>query len=361
MLFGALFSTYIILRTGAVEWPHGELNVWLGMANTFILIGSSVTMVMAWASLKLNDFGKHRLYLVATFVLAGDLPRQQILRVRGPLRAGRRAVAQHVPGDLLHADRAARAAHHRRHGGDGCTSSVPARRCGRRTRSSSRTGSNTRVCTGTSSTWCGSSCSRFCTCSRIQNWETACIRTTTIKKSIRTYLMIGAALFVFTGITVAVNQVHLAVPVAVTVALIIATIKGSMVASVFMHLSHEKKWIYGALHPDASSASSCSCACQCFTVMDSIGTPIHVPPAGAHGGPGDTDVSLKAFHLFFIAMSVILAAFIAAWAAGQYRAVHDAGFLATAACLGASRALASTRVSAEDEGFTARRRCACSC
>jgi cytochrome c oxidase subunit 3 len=70
MLFGALFSTYIILRTGAVEWPHGELNVWLGMANTFILIGSSVTMVMAWASLKLKDFRKHRLYLTLTFVLA---------------------------------------------------------------------------------------------------------------------------------------------------------------------------------------------------------------------------------------------------------------------------------------------------
>ena len=68
-----------------------------------------------------------------------------------------------------------------------------------------------------------------------------------IKKSIRSYMMIGAALFVFTGITVAVNQVHLAVPLAITVALIIATTKGSMVASVFMHLSHEKKWIYGAL------------------------------------------------------------------------------------------------------------------
>jgi heme/copper-type cytochrome/quinol oxidase subunit 3 len=47
------------------------LNVWLGMANTFILIGSSVTMVMAWATLKLNDWGKHRLYLILTFVLAG--------------------------------------------------------------------------------------------------------------------------------------------------------------------------------------------------------------------------------------------------------------------------------------------------
>ena len=70
MLFGALFSTYIILRMGAPEWPHGELNVWLGMANTFILIGSSVTMVMAWASLKLGDFGKHRMYLAATFGLS---------------------------------------------------------------------------------------------------------------------------------------------------------------------------------------------------------------------------------------------------------------------------------------------------
>jgi cytochrome c oxidase subunit 3 len=71
MLFGALFSTYIILRTGAVEWPHGELNVWLGMINTFILIGSSVTMVMSWASLKLNEFAKSRWYLIGTFLLAG--------------------------------------------------------------------------------------------------------------------------------------------------------------------------------------------------------------------------------------------------------------------------------------------------
>jgi len=41
------------------------------MANTFILIGSSVTMVMAWAALKMGDWGKHRLYLISTFVLAG--------------------------------------------------------------------------------------------------------------------------------------------------------------------------------------------------------------------------------------------------------------------------------------------------
>jgi cytochrome c oxidase subunit 3 len=70
MLFGGLFSAYIILRTGSVEWPHGELNVWLGAINTVILISSSVTMVMAWASLKLHEFGKHKMYLALTFGLS---------------------------------------------------------------------------------------------------------------------------------------------------------------------------------------------------------------------------------------------------------------------------------------------------
>ena len=68
-----------------------------------------------------------------------------------------------------------------------------------------------------------------------------------VKKSIRKYLSIGAALLVFTGITVGANQFHFVVPVAITVALIIAAMKGSMVAAVFMHLNHEKQWIYGAL------------------------------------------------------------------------------------------------------------------
>jgi cytochrome c oxidase subunit III len=70
MLFGALFSTYIILRMGAPEWPHGELNIPLGAINTVILISSSVTMVMAWASLKMNEFAKHKIYLIVTLVLS---------------------------------------------------------------------------------------------------------------------------------------------------------------------------------------------------------------------------------------------------------------------------------------------------
>ena len=97
-------------------------------------------------------------------------------------------------------------------------------------------------------------------------------------------MMIGAALFVFTGITVAVNQVHLAVPIAITVALIIAMMKGSMVASVFMHLSHERKWIYGALILTVIGFILVM-ALPMFTIMDHIGTPIHVAaPVAEHAG-----------------------------------------------------------------------------
>lgn len=72
MLFGALFSTYIILRVGAVSWPHGSsiLNVPLATLNTMVLITSSVTMVMAWASLMTGKLGRFRISLGLTILLA---------------------------------------------------------------------------------------------------------------------------------------------------------------------------------------------------------------------------------------------------------------------------------------------------
>jgi caa(3)-type oxidase subunit IV len=106
-----------------------------------------------------------------------------------------------------------------------------------------------------------------------------------VRKSIRTYMMVGAALFVFTGITVAVNQVHLAVPLAITVALLIAVTKGSMVASIFMHLSHERNWIYGSLIL-AAIFFLALIFIPLATVSDGIGTPVHAPAhqAAEHAG-----------------------------------------------------------------------------
>jgi len=68
-----------------------------------------------------------------------------------------------------------------------------------------------------------------------------------VKKSVRSYMTVFVMLMVFTVLTVAASRFHLAVPVAITLALVIAAMKGSMVAGVFMHLSHEKRVIYGAL------------------------------------------------------------------------------------------------------------------
>ncbi len=72
MLFGALFSSYIVLRMGSASWPHGMelLSIPLGTFNTMVLITSSVTMVMSWASLMMKQFGRYRLFMALTVLLA---------------------------------------------------------------------------------------------------------------------------------------------------------------------------------------------------------------------------------------------------------------------------------------------------
>ena len=68
-----------------------------------------------------------------------------------------------------------------------------------------------------------------------------------IDKHVRVYITVFVALMVLTLITVAVSYLDLSIPMAVTVALLIATVKGSLVACYFMHLISEKKLIYAVL------------------------------------------------------------------------------------------------------------------
>ena len=76
MLFGALFSSYVLIRTGAPHWPPEGglsseiLNVPLGTFNTAVLITSSITMVLAWASCKLGNISKFRMWMGLTVLLA---------------------------------------------------------------------------------------------------------------------------------------------------------------------------------------------------------------------------------------------------------------------------------------------------
>jgi cytochrome c oxidase subunit IV len=68
-----------------------------------------------------------------------------------------------------------------------------------------------------------------------------------IKKHMGQYYVVFVALLCLTAITVGVSYLHLNRPLAITVALIIATVKAGMVAAVFMHLISEKKVIYAVL------------------------------------------------------------------------------------------------------------------
>jgi cytochrome c oxidase subunit 3 len=72
MLFGGLFSAYVLLRVGAAPgmWPHGWLNVTLGTINTLLLALSAITTLLAWAACKVRDFTKFRIFHACTILLA---------------------------------------------------------------------------------------------------------------------------------------------------------------------------------------------------------------------------------------------------------------------------------------------------
>ena len=68
-----------------------------------------------------------------------------------------------------------------------------------------------------------------------------------IQKEKRVYLTVFAGLAVLTVVTVAVSYLHLSPRWAIAVALMIASVKGFLVAGFFMHLLSEKKLVYSVL------------------------------------------------------------------------------------------------------------------
>lgn len=68
-----------------------------------------------------------------------------------------------------------------------------------------------------------------------------------VKRHVKIYVRVFAALAALTVLTVAVSYVHFPLAVAIAVALFIATVKGTLVATFFMHLKGEKKIIWAIL------------------------------------------------------------------------------------------------------------------
>ncbi|HEX8408161.1 MAG TPA: cytochrome C oxidase subunit IV family protein [Thermoanaerobaculia bacterium] len=68
-----------------------------------------------------------------------------------------------------------------------------------------------------------------------------------IRKEIRKYMMVFGALAVLTIVTVAISRLHLPTWQAIALGLVVATVKGTLVAAFFMHLLSERKLIYAVL------------------------------------------------------------------------------------------------------------------
>jgi cytochrome c oxidase subunit 4 len=68
-----------------------------------------------------------------------------------------------------------------------------------------------------------------------------------IDRHVRVYLTVFASLMVLTLVTVGISRFHFPVPIAVTVALLVATVKGGLVACYFKHLISEKRLIIAIL------------------------------------------------------------------------------------------------------------------
>lgn len=65
-----------------------------------------------------------------------------------------------------------------------------------------------------------------------------------IRKYVKTCIAVFSSLMVLTIVTVAISYVHLDTASAIAVALIVATVKASLVALFFMHLISERSAIY---------------------------------------------------------------------------------------------------------------------
>jgi len=68
-----------------------------------------------------------------------------------------------------------------------------------------------------------------------------------VRHHVKQYILVFAALLFLTVVTVGVSYLEFETPMAIFVAMVIAVIKASLVASVFMHLMGEKKVIYWTL------------------------------------------------------------------------------------------------------------------
>ena len=71
LFFGALIATYLLYRGASTVGPYPAqvFNIPYTSVSSFVLLGSSLTMVLALSAAQKRDFGRMRVWLIATAML----------------------------------------------------------------------------------------------------------------------------------------------------------------------------------------------------------------------------------------------------------------------------------------------------
>jgi cytochrome c oxidase subunit 3/cytochrome o ubiquinol oxidase subunit 3 len=71
MLFGALIATYVLYRGASVKGPYPQdiFDIPYTSVSSFVLLASSLTMVLALAAAQARDMARMRIWLLATALL----------------------------------------------------------------------------------------------------------------------------------------------------------------------------------------------------------------------------------------------------------------------------------------------------
>ena len=100
MLFGSLFSSYALLRSGAMSWPQQSsiVSVRLGALNTVVLIASSVAILRSVGTLRSGNLARFRALMLSTATLGIVFLAIKAIEYRGELTGGLRPSTNNFVG-----------------------------------------------------------------------------------------------------------------------------------------------------------------------------------------------------------------------------------------------------------------------
>ena len=90
LLFGALISTYVLYRGASVRGPYPAdvFDIPYTSVSSFVLLASSLTMVLALAAIQRGDIGRSRIWLLATALLGATFVGGQAYEFTSFVREG---------------------------------------------------------------------------------------------------------------------------------------------------------------------------------------------------------------------------------------------------------------------------------